>query len=81
MTEKQKEVMNQVDNLLREHFDGHALCVHMNDVDDTGASETLTSFNGTVMMGIGLAEYMAHKLKKRAWSEEDEREQRERQEP
>ena len=78
MTAKQNEVLDTCEELLREHFSGYILVVHGEDVDDAGSSETKLGWGGGIMLAIGLTEYARHKLKARAWSNDDEREQRER---
>lgn len=77
MTDKQSEVTKQVEELLREHFDGYVLTLHCQDVDDEGASETTVLWGGGIMLAHGLAEYAKHKISIRAWSEDDEKESRE----
>lgn len=57
MNEKQKQVWDEVQQQLGEHFSGFLLAIVDNDVDDDGRQFTHMTFDGGWMTALGLAEY------------------------
>lgn len=65
MTEKQQQVLDQVHQLLQEHFDACVYVVDMADVEDTSDHQTVGGFTGGMAMAMGLCYYQIEYLKKR----------------
>lgn len=62
MNEKQKEVWEQVKEMLGEHFDAFTLAICANDIDDEGHQLMQISFDGGWIAAFGLAEYTKLRL-------------------
>lgn len=62
MTDKQREIMDQVHEMLSEHFDAHVFVVDAADVDDSGNHRYGAAFNGGIGTAMGLHQYGIEKI-------------------
>ena len=62
-TDKQKEVMNQVQELLTEHFDAHVMIVTVYDINDEREHVTGGGFGGGTVAALGLIQHYDTKMK------------------
>lgn len=63
MTDKQRQVLDQVHELLTEHFDSHVYVVNIEDESDEGDNRTCGGYSGGSAMAIGLCEHQITILK------------------
>jgi hypothetical protein len=52
MTDAQNQILNEITDILKEHFEGSVLCV-VNDADDGGDISSLR-YTGGMMQAIGI---------------------------
>lgn len=62
MTPKQKEVLDQVHELMMEHFDASAYIVQVEDIGDDCQTETAGGWTGGMARAIGLCEIQKGRL-------------------
>ena len=61
MTDHQKQVLNQVRNLLGEHFDGFVLAVSGTTEDGSGSFDDVL-YDGGFAAALGLSQILSHSL-------------------
>lgn len=57
MTNKQDQVVDQIKQLLTEHFDAWVLVTELKDIDDEGHTSTRGMFYGSITQTLGLLEH------------------------
>lgn len=57
LTDAQNEVLDQIHELLTEHFDNHVVVVELANVTDEGHHLTLGQYNGGPAIAMGLCLY------------------------
>ena len=62
MTDKQREVMDQIHALINEHFDAGVYCLHVSDVGDKLDTEDCAGYLGSSVMALGMMEKYKHQL-------------------
>lgn len=63
LTEKQKQVLEEVNQQLIEHFDAYVLVVDVADANDAGDHFTAGMFHGGMATALGLCEYEKELIK------------------
>jgi hypothetical protein len=71
MTEKQQQILDQVQELLIEHFDAHVVVTDISDVDDSNNHSTQGGYSGGIPIAMGLCLYQIEYLKRKTFDAED----------
>lgn len=74
MTERQKQVLDQVHDLLCENFDGAIYVVNVVDDTDGEKHAPVGGYIGGIPLGMGLCRFYSKYLERQAFSSDCERE-------